>query len=137
MRSVRRLMVVAATILAFSVLAPSVSAASPKAFHLEKTCASDFLCTVQWSSFKAIPAVTDITYAYDSSTPTLAFPTIEVRNGSTTGVCDWDQPGDTVLAICTFGTGTGRLTQFHLVVDVTFDGTTWFWDGTYWFGNGH
>jgi len=47
MRSVRRLMVVAATILAFSVLAPSVSAASPKAFHLEKTCASDFLCTVQ------------------------------------------------------------------------------------------
>jgi hypothetical protein len=41
-----------------------------------------------------------------------------------------------IHATCTFGTGTGRLTQFHLVVDVTTDGSNWFWDGTYWFGNG-
>jgi hypothetical protein len=112
-----------------------VSASSPKDFHLVKTCASDFLCTVQSSSFKAIPPGTDITYLYGSD-PSLAYPTIAVKNGSTTGVCDWNQPGTTVLAICTFGTGTGRLSQFNLVVDVTTnaDQSIWYWDGTYSFG---
>ena len=71
---------------------------------------------------------------YDNS----AFHTI-VRIGSTTGVCVWSSP---VHATCTFGTGTGRLTQFDLVVDVTVTGdpnsatSVWHWDGTYWFGNG-
>lgn len=136
MRSLRRLVVVVATIILLTALVPSVSAASSKAFHLNKTCASDFLCTVQWSGFKAIPAGTDITYTYNGDgSDGLAYPSIAVRNGSTTGVCDWNQPaGQPVLAKCTFGTGTGRLTQFHLAVDVTFDGTTWFWDGSYWFG---
>lgn len=135
MRSVRSLVVVATTIFAFSVLASSVSAASPKNFHLSKTCESSSLCTVVSSDFKAIPADTDITYTAGSGG--LAYPTIVVRNGSTTGVCDWNQPpAGSVRAKCTFGTGTGRLTQFHLAVDVTFDGTYWFWDGTYWFGNG-
>jgi hypothetical protein len=137
MRSVRSLVVVATTIFAFSVLASSVSAASPKNFHLNKTCVSNFLCTVVTSDFKAIPAGTDITYTVTGDgSDGLAYPTIVVRNGSTTGVCDWNQPAGPVLAKCTFGTGTGRLTQFHLAVDVTFDGTYWFWDGTYWFGNG-
>lgn len=113
-----------------------MSAASPKAFHLNKTCVSSSLCTIVSSDFKAIPAGTDITYTVtgDGSNG-LAYPTIVVRNGSTTGVCNWNQPPGPVLAKCTFGTGTGRLTQFHLAVDVTSDGTYWFWDGTYWFGN--
>jgi hypothetical protein len=150
MRSVRRLLVVGATIVALAAIVPSASAASPKAFHLEKTCGDYFLCTVQWSNFDAIPKDTDVTYTYDSTFYTggdgvnpaagwdgLAWPSLEVRNGSTTGVCDWTHPSGDVLAVCTFGTGTGRLTQFHLSVDVSFDGTTWFWDGTYWFGGGH
>jgi len=138
MRSVRRLLVVAATVVALTILVPGASAASPKAFHLEKTCSTDVLCTVQVSDFKAIPPLTDITYVPGASAG-LMNPTIVVRNGSTTGVCDWNQPAGPVLAICRFGTGTGRLTQFHLVVNVTTNPTTgvWYWDGTYWFGGGN
>jgi hypothetical protein len=133
MRSVR-ILVVAATILAFTVLVPTVSAASPKAFHLTKTCASEVLCTVVTDTFRAIPTGTDVTYTWASAS--IAYPTIVVGNGSTTGVCDWNQPGPDVLAICTFGTGSGRLTQFHLVVDVSVDAdNVWHWDGWYWFGH--
>ena len=135
MRSVRRLLVVAATVVALTILVPSASAASPKAFHLEKTCVSHVLCTVQVSDFKAIPQGTDISYAPGPASG-LVYATITVKNGSTTGVCDWNQPGPVVLAKCTFDTGTGRLTQFHLVVDVTTDGPNWFWNGWYWFGGG-
>jgi len=135
MRSVRILVVVAAAIVALSALAPSASAASSKAFHLSKTCVSNVLCTVVSDTFKAIPPGTDVTYVLSDPWNGLAYPTIAVRNGSTTGVCDWNQPGPTVLAKCTFGTGTGRLTQFHLAVDVTVDAdNVWHWDGWYWFG---
>ena len=133
MRSVR-ILVVATALLALAVLVPTVSAASPKAFHLTKTCASDVLCTVVTDTFRAIPTGTDVTYTWASAS--IAYPTIAVSNGSTTGVCDWNQPTGPVLAKCTFGTGTGRLTQFSLAVDVTFDGTYWHWDGWYWFGGG-
>lgn len=116
---------------------------SPKDFHLTKTCVSNFLCTVQTDSFKWIPGGTDITYTYNGDgSDGLAYPTIKIRNGSTTGVCDWNHPVGKVLAVCTFGTGTGRLTQFHLRVDVSADdpndpNSIWYWDGTYWFGGGH
>jgi len=133
MRSVR-ILVVATALLALAVLVPTVSAASPKAFHLTKTCASDVLCTVVTDTFRAIPTGTDVTYTWASAS--IAYPTIAVSNGSTTGVCDWNQPTGPVRAKCTFGTGTGRLTQFSLAVDVTFDGTYWYWDGWYWFGGG-
>jgi hypothetical protein len=137
MRSVRILVVIAATALAFGVLAPSTSAASHKAFHLNKTCASNVLCTVVSDTFKWIPAGTDVTYVLSDPWTGLAYPTIAIRNGSTTGVCDWNQPGPTVLAKCTFGTGTGRLTQFHLAVDVSVTSdSVWHWDGAYWFGGG-
>ena len=135
MRTVRRFVVLGATLLAFSILAPSASAASPKAFHLTKTCASNILCTVLTDTFKAIPGGTDVTYTWDATRPWLAYPTIVVSHGSTTGICDWNQPGPVVLAKCTFGTGTGRLTEFHLAVDVSVDADgVWFWDGWYWFG---
>jgi len=136
MRSVRRLLVVAATVVALTILVPSASAASHKALYLDKTCSSDVLCTVQVSDFKAIPQGTDISYAPGPASG-LVYATIVVKNGSTTGVCDWNQPGPVVLAKCTFDTGTGRLTQFHLAVDVTFDGSDWFWNGWYWFGGGN
>jgi hypothetical protein len=141
MRSVRRLFVVGAAIIALTAIVPSASAASHKTFALTKTCEDNYTCTVQTSSFNAIPPDTQITYLYGAD-PALAYPTITVRNGSTTGVCDWDQPGPTVLAICTFGTGTGRLSAFHLEVDVSVIGdptsptSIWHWDGTYWFGGG-
>jgi hypothetical protein len=143
MRSLRRLVVVVATIVALTVLVPSASAASSKDFHLDKTCVSNFLCTVVSSEFKAIPAGTDITYTVNGDgSDGLAFPTIVVSNGSTTGVCDWNHPAGPVLAVCTFAAGTGRLTQFNLTVDVSVTGdpnsadSIWHWDGTYWFGGG-
>jgi len=135
MRSLRRLVVVGATIALLAVLVPSASAASHKAFYLDKTCSSEVLCTVQHSDFQAIPKNTEITYAPGPASG-LVYATITVKNGSTTGVCDWNQPGPVVLAKCTFDTGTGRLTQFHLAVDVTTDGPNWFWNGWYWFGGG-
>ena len=60
-------------------------------------------------------------------------PHIGIKNGSTDGECVWSSP---VNAVCTFGRGTGRLTQFHLAVAVTAnaDASVWYWDGTYWFG---
>jgi hypothetical protein len=140
MRLVRSLSVMAAAILAFGVLAPTVAAQAPKAFHLDKTCVSDVFCTVVASDFKPIPAGTDITYVNSDPWIGIAYPTIVVGNSSTTGVCDWNQPPGPVLAKCTFGTGSGRLTQFNMAVDVTVTGdpasplSVWHWDGTYWMG---
>jgi hypothetical protein len=135
---IRRLLAIAGMIALLATLTPAVAASSTKAFHLEKTCVSATLCTVQADSFGPIPPGTDVTYTVDATRPWLAYPTIVVRNGTTTGVCDWNQPGPDVLAICSFGSGTGRLTQFHLVVDVSVDANeVWHWDGVYWFGPGH
>jgi hypothetical protein len=141
MRSVRSLAGVAATVLALTVLVPSASAASPKAFHLDKTCAADsseplgYVCTIQHSDFKWFPAGTKVHYTSTNEAGDVVQATIRIKNGSTNGVCVWSSP---VNAVCTFSPGTGRLTQFHLVVDVTAnaDQSIWFWDGTYWFGGG-
>lgn len=142
MRSVRRLLVVAGTIAALTILVSSVSAASPKPFLLTKTCASNVLCTVVSSDFDGIPAGTDVIYTVTGDgSDGFAYPTIKVGSSSTTGVCDWNQPGPVVLAKCTFGTGTGQLTQFHLDVDVTVAGdpsapdSVWTWTGTYSLGS--
>lgn len=142
MRSIRRILAVGAVTLALGVLAPSVSAASPKPFLLTKTCESNLLCTVVTSSFDGIPAGTDVVYTVTGDgSDGLAYPTIKVGANSTTGVCDWNQPGPTVLAKCTFDRGTGQWTQFHLDVDVTVAGdptapdSVWTWKGTYSLGN--
>lgn len=145
MRSVRRLVVVVATIVAFTVLVPSVSAASPKAFHLEKTCVTlsptVHQCQVTSSTFKAIPVGTLITYDTTFG-PTAFVATIAIKNGSATGHCNILAAIQDVTkaGTCTFDEGTGRLTQFHLTVAVTRSATVtlnpWFWDGWYWFGGG-
>lgn len=142
MLSIKRLVVVLGTIVALTALAPVASASSHKAFHLDKTCSEDlseplgYVCTVQHSDFKWIPAGTEVHYAaIPPLDPNLVVAaTITIRNGSTTGVCVWSTP---VNAICSFDSGTGRLTQFNLEVVVTAnaDQSVWYWDGTYWFGN--
>ena len=141
MRSVRSLAAVAATLLALTVLVPSASAASPKAFHLDKTCAADsseplgYVCTIQHSDFKWFPAGTEVHYTSQNQAGDVVQATMPIKNGSTNGACVWSSP---VNAVCTFSPGSGRLTQFHLVVDVTAnaDQSIWYWDGTYWFGGG-
>jgi hypothetical protein len=142
MRSLHRLVVAGATIIALTAVVPSVSAATERPFHLEKTCISTTtgsLCTVTSSSFKWIPVGTEITYDGSGGYSHLVA-TINVKNGSATGVCDIlaavNDPAQ--LGTCTFESGTGRLTQFHLSVAVrrTADWSLWFWDGAYWFGGG-
>jgi hypothetical protein len=137
MRSLKRLLIAAGMIVVLAALAPVASAGSQRGFHLDKTCAEDlseplgYICTVQHSDFKWIPAGTDIRYLSEDGSVVQA--SIEIRNGSTTGACTWSSDVD---AICVFSAGTGRLTQFNLEVVVTAspDQSVWYWDGTYWFG---
>jgi hypothetical protein len=137
MRSLKRLLIVTGTIVVLAALAPVASAGSQQGFHLDKTCAEDlseplgYICTVQHSDFKWIPAGTDIRYLSEDGSVVQA--AIRIENGSTTGACTWSSDVD---AVCVFDGGTGRLTQFHLDVVVTTnaDQSVWYWDGTYSFG---
>jgi hypothetical protein len=139
MRSFGRLVVVGAAIMALTVMVPSASAASQRSFYLDKTCGPDsseplgYVCIVQHSDFKWIPAGTKVHYL--SKVGNVVDAAIWIRNGSTNGHCVWSSD---VNAVCTFDGGTGRLMQFHLEVVVTAnaDQSTWFWNGSYWFG-GH
>lgn len=138
MSSIKRLLTVATAIAALTALAPVASAGSIHAFHLDKTCADDaseplgYICTVEHSDFKWIPPGTDIRYLSQDENVVQA--AIETKNGSTDGACTWS---DDVNAVCVFGSGSGRLTQFSLTVVVTAngDGSIWYWDGEYSFGN--
>jgi hypothetical protein len=138
MRSFKRLLAVTLAIVALMALAPMTSAGTHHRFHLDKTCAEvaseplGYICTVTHSDFKWIPAGTDVRYL--SQIDNVVQAAIQIRNGSTTGACTWSSDVD---AICVFGAGTGRLTQFNLdvVVTASADQSVWYWDGTYWFGN--
>lgn len=140
MRSLRRLVVVGATIMALALAVPSVSAGTQKAFHLDKTCAADaseplgYVCTVQHSDFKWFPPGTKVHYTSRNPAGDVVQATIRIENGSTSGACVWSSP---VNAVCTFNTGTGRLSDFHLRVVVTAnaDVSIWYWDGWYSFGD--
>ena len=137
MHSIKRSLAVMGTIVALMALAPVASAGSHPGFHLDKTCADDpseplgYICTVQHSDFKWIPAGTKVHYL--SQDDNVVQVRIEIKNGSTDGACTWSSDVD---AICVFNHGTGRLTGFHLEVVGTAnrDKSVWYWDGTYWFG---
>jgi hypothetical protein len=141
MRSIQmrtlRLAVVVATLGALTVLAPAAQAGSYHGFHLDKSCSEDsaeplgYVCTVQHSDFKWIPPGTKVHYLAQAGNVVQA--AIRIDNGSTSGACVWSTEVD---AICTFDRGSGRLTQFHLMVVVTAsaDQSVWYWDGAYWFG---
>ena len=140
MHAIKRLLAVMGTIIALMTLAPAASAGLHQDFHLDKTCAPDaseplgFVCTIQHADFKWFPAGTKVHYTSQNAAGDVVQATIAIKNGSTDGVCVWSSP---VNAVCTFSPGTGRLSQFHLVVDVTAntDASIWYWDGTSWFGN--
>jgi hypothetical protein len=139
MHSIKRLLAITGTIVALMALAPAASAGSHKEFHLDKTCGPDaseplgFVCTIQSADFKWFPVGTKVHYTSQNAAGDVVQATIAIGNGSTDGQCVWSSP---VNAVCTFGPGTGRLSQFNLVVDVTAnaDVSIWYWDGTYWFG---
>lgn len=137
MHSIRRFLAVTGVIVALTALAPVASAGSSKAFYLDKSCAEDlseplgYVCTVEHSTFKWLPAGTDIRYL--SQVGNVVYATITIKNGSTSGACTWTSDVD---AICVFSAGTGRLSRFNLEVVVTAnaDQSIWYWNGRYWFG---
>ena len=138
MRSVRRLAAVAATILALTLLVPSVAAVAPHSgtLHLEKECskytgAAGGYCTFT-SPFDAITVGSRIYYSSAATNAGVdSDVVIVVGHGTTaTGHCTLviaALPGQ-----CSFWKGTGRLAGFHALVSVsTKDGVNWAWDGTY------
>ncbi|HEY3336532.1 MAG TPA: hypothetical protein VGK16_14960 [Candidatus Limnocylindrales bacterium] len=137
MQSIRKILIVLAALLVLGIFVPAASASTPKGFHLDKTCASapseplGYICTVTHSDFRWIPAGTDVRYLSQDGNVVRAL--IRTAHGSTSGACTWSSDVD---AVCRFDTGTGRLTQFHLVVVVTAnaDQSIWYWNGTYRFG---
>ena len=131
MRSLRRLLVIGATIAALTALSPTASAASQKAFHLAKTCDAFPTCVVTASNYKKIPVGTEITYSDAGVAPSGLLPTIHGRHGTASGVCDLTAIfAGTGPGTCVFSSGTGSLTSFTATLAVTFDGTLWYWDGT-------
>ena len=91
MHSIKRLLAVMGTIVALMAFAPVASAGLHRSFHLDKTCGADpseplgYICTVQHSDFKWIPAGTDVRYLSQSGNVVQA--SIEIRNGRTDGAC--------------------------------------------------
>ena len=142
MRSIRRLVVVTATILTISACTAAPSAAAHKPFHLDKTCVAGVGCTIVSSDIDAIPVGTLVKYTPigDGSTRQQNA-TFVVGNSSASGFCDFNHDRKPLAAQCTFLSGTGALKGFHLIADVTLTGdgkgpdSVWHWDGTYWFGD--
>jgi hypothetical protein len=141
MRSIRSLIVVTATLLAVSGCSASTAGDAHKPFKLDKTCV-EVGCTIVSSDLAAIPVGTLITYTQigDGSTKQQNA-TFTTKDGSASGFCDFNHDGKPLAAQCTFLSGTGALTGFHLVADVTVTGdqnsvgAVWHWAGTYWFGD--
>ncbi len=73
------------------------------------------------SDFAPIPPGTMITYT--GTPPNDLVPLLTIKNGTATGQCAIGSIfGDpSVPGTCVFAEGTGRLTQFHLDVEVTLD----------------
>ena len=140
MRSVRRLAAVAATILALTVLVPSVAASSAlHELHVTKDCstepyagaAGDY-CTFTSSNLAAITGRIYYSSALDGTT-LRSFVLIDAGAGTTaTGRCRLNLV--TGLGRCTFWKGTGELAGFHANVVVSYlGGPNWAWDGFYFF----
>ncbi|HEX5578631.1 MAG TPA: hypothetical protein VFY43_03095 [Candidatus Limnocylindria bacterium] len=138
MHAIKRfLAVMGITTVALMALAPVALAGTSKGFHLDKTCGPDpseplgYVCTIQHADFKWFPAGTKVHYLSQAGNVVQA--RIETKNGSTDGACTWSSAVD---AVCVFGAGSGRLSQFNLevVVSANADVSVWYWDGTYSFG---
>jgi hypothetical protein len=143
MRSVLRLFVVVATIVALTAIAPSVSAASPRSgdLHFTKDCHSytglaGSHCVITSSSLKAIEVGSWIVYASP----------LGATGVDSDVVLDPPGPGNnmafghctlvlaTLVGGCTFWGGTGKFTHFHASTNTTLAAPrVWHEDGTYSF----
>ena len=141
MRSIRSLLVVAATILSLFILVPSVAASSPRSgdLHVTKECSAysglaGSYCTITSSNLKAITVGSKVVYASPAGATSLDSDVVlDVGPGNAAfGHCYLDF--GTGLGLCTFSGGTGKFTLFQATADVSYlGGPNWAWDGTYAF----
>jgi hypothetical protein len=146
MRSVRRLFVVVATIVALTAvgLVPSVAAASPRSGHLHvtKECSAytglaNSYCTITSSNLKAIAVGSEVVYASPAGATSLNSDIVLDDGAGNTefGHCYLDF--GTGLGLCTFWGGTGNLTGFQATAYVSHlgnqDSLNWAWKGMYSF----
>jgi hypothetical protein len=142
MRTARGVLAVAGAILSLGLSAPTVWAAStPTELHVVKDCrthngVAPTYCTITVSNVDGIPIGMKIWY----TGPVLAnsyFLSSNVRldddlGDTATGYCIFQ--ARTSLGLCTFWAGTGKLSGFTSVVDVTIDANgLWHFDGMYYF----
>jgi hypothetical protein len=145
MRSVRRLLVVAGTIIALTaaltVFVPSVLASTTHTLTIVKNCSGTMtgkvgeFCTVTASNVKAIPVGTKVVYTgpvVGSAVFLSSNVTIKASATSTaTGYCMVDL--HTGVGMCTFWKGTGKLAGFHAVIHgSSASPTAYHWDGFYY-----
>ena len=115
--------------------AAAAPAAPSKPLHVTKECSEYFgqagqFCTITSSNIRAIEPGMRVVYLSPLAGPVLDTDIVlsAGRGGTATGHVVLDTT--TGLGRVTFSGGTGKFTQFHASVDVSFDGE-WRWDGTY------
>ena len=146
MHSKRRLLVVAAALLALSAFTPTVSAGSPHSrdLHVTKECSAyqgqaGGFCTITSSNLAAIPVGSRVIYEH-----ALVWPVLDTD-------ITLDPPGrgdvafghvrldlNTGIGVATFTGGTGKLAGFSASVDVAPQAGVlngWTWEGTYRFSH--
>ena len=142
-RGNRRLLVVAATILAFTALAlaSAVSASSPRsgALHVTKECSeytglADSFCTITSSSLSAIKVGSRVVYLQASGSAALDSDVVLVVGPGNFALGHCTVDNTTGSGHCTYSGGIGQFTGFRASVDVTYlGGPNFAWNGTYSF----
>lgn len=137
-RSLVLLLAVATVGVAATASAAISSAAPSKPLHVTKECSEYFgeagqFCTITSSNISAIEPGMRVVYLSPLAGPVLD--TDIVLSAGPSGTARGHVVLDTTTGQgrVTFSGGTGKFTQFHASVDVSFDGE-WRWDGTYSYG---
>ncbi len=140
MRSVRRLLAVAGTMLALGAVIPSASAGTAvQTLTITKECSEytgtiPSFCTITGSNLSQIPVGTKVFYwGPVIADPNFLSSKVVARAGHGNRAIGWCAViQDPYHGVCTFWRGTGTLSGFHASVDVTLDSAGVFhWDGTY------
>jgi hypothetical protein len=142
MRTVRRLLVVAGSIVLLAVFVPGASAGTTlQPLHITKECSQytgeiPSFCTITGSNLAAIPVGTKVFYYGPVvADPNFLSSRVVARAGHGNRAIGWCAViMDPYHGVCTFWKGTGTLAGFQASVDVTIDANNVFhWDGTYVF----